>query len=83
MSRHAHRTEDGTLVEYGYDKSPYPGYFYSVEKGGEVVEAGDTRRFMLTHPEEKQMNRSEIGEKLREFGVKEEHVESVFMDRPI
>jgi len=83
MSRYAHRTRSGTIVEYGYDRTPFPGYFYSVEKNGEVVEAGDTRECMICIPEEKQMNRSEIGKKLQEFGVKEEHVKSVFMDRPI
>lgn len=82
MSRHSHRTENG-IVEYGYDGSPFPGYFYSVEKNGEFVEGGDTREHMICHRKEEQMNRSEIGEKLREFGVKQEHVNAVFMDRPI
>jgi len=83
MSRYSHVTESGDLVEYGYDPAPMPGYFYSVEENGELVEAGDTRGVMICQPEEEQINRSEIGEKLRKFGVRDDHVDGIFMDQPI
>jgi len=90
MSRYAHRIDDSTVIEYGFDRVPTPGYFYSIErmketpegKLAEVVEAGDTRPTMLTHENEEQMNRSEIVEVLRENSVREEHVEAMAMDQP-
>lgn len=90
MSRYAHRVDDETTIEYGFDRLPTPGYFFSVEKSKEtesgkmvdVVEAGDTRPMMITHENEEQMNRSEIVEKLKEYGVREDHVEAMAMDQP-
>lgn len=83
MSRHSTRVTDDTILEYGFDRVPTPGYFYSVERDGDVIEAGDTRGFMLTHPNEEQMNRSEIVEKLKEYGAREDHIEAMAMDRPL
>lgn len=82
MSRYAKRINSNTVVEYGFDRAPFPGYFFSVERGGEVVDAGDTREVMICHEKEKKMNRSEIAKKLREYGVRTDHVEAMVMDQP-
>lgn len=82
MSRYAKRVDSNTVVEYGFDRAPFSGYFFSVEQDGEVVEAGDTRSAMVCHENEEQMNRSEIVEKLREYGVRQDHVEAMAMDQP-
>ena len=89
MSRYAERVDEDTVIEYGFDPMGIPGYFYSVEKiketpegrMTEVVEAGDTRSMMITHEDEEQMNRSQIAEKLQEYGVRDEHVEAVMADQ--
>ena len=91
MSRYTKRVDEDTLISYGYDPGGRPGYFYSVEKMGktehgeqiaEIVEAGDTRPEMIISENEKQMNRSEIAEKLKEYGVRGDHVEAMVMDQP-
>ena len=82
MSRYAERINDNTTVEYGFDDVGIPGYFYSVSRGGELVEAGDTRELMIVEDAEEHMNRSEIAESLREYGVNEDHVEAIMMDQP-
>lgn len=90
MSRYGRKVNEDTVLEYGFDRVPTPGYFYSVEKTKEtsegkmvdVVEAGDTRPMMITHENEEQMNRSEIVEKLKEYGADEEHIEAMAMDQP-
>lgn len=86
MSRHSHRIDENTVLDYGFDKRPIPGYFYSIERtedgDREVVEAGDTRPFMVTHPNEEQMNRSEILEVLVKHGVPKKHTEAVGRDMP-
>jgi hypothetical protein len=90
MSRYTKRIDEDTLISYGYDRGGRPGYFFSVEKMrktehgeqiAEIVEAGDTRAEMIISENEEQMNRSEIAEKLREYGIREEHVEAVAMDQ--
>lgn len=48
----------------------------------EIVEGGDTRAEMIISENEKQMNRSEIAEKLKEYGVRGDHVEAMAMDQP-
>jgi len=88
MSRYAKRIDEDTVIEYGFDRVPTPGYFYSIERMketpegrmAEVVEAGDTRPTMVAHENEEQMNRSEIVEVLREHDVREDHVEKMAMD---
>jgi len=82
MSRYSKRVDSTTVIEYGFDRAPFSGYFFSVEKSGEVVEAGDTREAMICHEKEERMNRSEIVEKLREYGVRTDHVEAMAMDQP-
>ncbi len=90
MSRYAQSIGEDTIIEYGFDPVPTPGYFYSIEKMkdtpegrlAQVVDAGDTRKAMITHENETQMNRSEIVEVLRENGVEGEHVEKMAMDQP-
>jgi len=81
MSRYAHKVNDNTTVEYGFDPGMFPGYFYSVDRQGELVEAGDTRKMMITEEKEEYMNRSEIVERLQELGVKDEHVTAMAMDQ--
>lgn len=83
MSRYAHKAEDGATVEYGYDRSPIPGYFYMVKEGGDIVEAGDTREFMLCSPESEHKRSGEIAERLEDYGVKEKHVNKISMDLPV
>jgi len=90
MSRYAQSIGEDTVIEYGFDPVPTPGYFYSIEKMketpegrlAEVIDAGDTRRAMITHENESQMNRSEIVEVLRECGVEGEHIEKMALDQP-
>lgn len=89
MSRYTKRIDEDTLISYGYDPRGRPGYFYQIEKEEylegrmvpEIVEAGDTRQEMIISENEERMNRSEIAEKLREYGVRDEHVEAVAMDQ--
>jgi len=89
MSRYTKRIDEDTLISYGYDPGGRPGYFYQIEKEEylegrmvpEIVEAGDTRQEMIISENEERMNRSEIAEKLREYGVRDEHVEAVAMDQ--
>lgn len=90
MSRYTKRIDEDTLVSYGYDRAGRrPGYFYQIEKEEylegrmvpKVLEGGDTRSEMTISENEEQMNRSEIAEKLRKYGVREEHVEAVMADQ--
>jgi hypothetical protein len=90
MSRYTKRIDENTLIAYGYDRGGRrPGYFYQIEKEEyfdgrivpKVMEGGDTRAEMVISENEEQMNRSEIAEKLREYDVREEHVEAVAMDQ--
>lgn len=90
MSRYAQSIGEDTIIEYGFDRVPTPGYFYSIEKMketpegrlAEIIDAGDTRPMMIAHENETQMNRSEIVEVLRENGVEGEHVEKMALDQP-
>ena len=82
MSRYAHNVNENTVVEYGFDQAGFPGYFYSVTRQGELVEAGDTRKMMITEEKEEYMNRSQIAERLQELGVNDEHVTAMAMDQP-
>ena len=88
MSRYSFDAGDGLTVEYGFDRVPRPGYFFSVERQvekpegtvNEIVEAGDTRSSMIVSPKEKHMNRSEIVDRLADLGAPEEHIEKMAMD---
>lgn len=83
MSRYAERINETKVIEYGFDRVPRGGYFYSIKENGEVVEAGDTRSTMICSPVERHVKRGEVVEVLRENGVKETHIREVVMDQPL
>ena len=85
MSHYQERIDEDKKIEYGFDPVPNPGYFYFIKEYDEgyprVVDGGDTRKEMATHDNEEQMNRSEIVEVLKDYGVSRDHVEAMAMDQ--
>jgi len=82
MSRHSVSVNENLVLEYGFDRVPRPGYFFSVSRNGETVDGGDTRSAMVIPPE-KHMNRSEIADRLAKYGAPERHIRKVAEDLPI
>jgi hypothetical protein len=83
MSKHTVNTEDGGTLQYGFDRTPLPGYFaQKFDAEGEIQSGIDTRE-LCAMPPEKHGSRSDVLELMQTHGAPEEHRRRVAADLPL